>query len=1599
MDAPEQPVQGPVNNPLATLAAHLPADAYNTLEAVLRDLDQRTTALQNTPPPLTANDLRNTLEHAFASANFNITTPTQTVATAALQPRPGNLKVEPPHFHGKESEDVGAWISLTEDYLRGQHIPEADWPLQVPMLFRGEVLRWYVTQKRKLGRPFRWLELRSALEKKYDSPLRIETLRNELHGLQYKGNLVRYSTLFREIESQIPESDMTFGDRLANFLMHLPPDHARDIRRDKPTTVEEMYFSARELSRLTNLHKGLGHGGATSTNGQSRSKGKQRTTYSLYPTPSFPTAPAPITSSTNDPQPMDLDLMASTSGRGSGAGAGAGTGTSSGSSNSSRVRCYNCNRLGHLSKQCRLPRKPRPQELHLMATIRSEDEEDTEDEEEVHGDEELGKGEDSEEGLSSSSTLHVFSLDGGYATGQELPVFYVNVLSQSKKSHAPSRRTSAIIDTGAACCYVKPAVIDELGIKLFPITPRLIYGAGTTSTSNLAKFKIQIHGITRPITAYVLDNNNLRFDLIIGLDWLKKHNAQPDWKTSSWLITDVISSETIHLKPTRQSPLISPSSTSSTLDLGSEATYSRHGTPDHPWPWPRGRRHEHRRHSAAFSMFPAPLALFAFDAADPEPVHAKPRPLTSIKGRVKEAKNNLGERLHKLVKEKFPKLFRSKVCFADIPPGRIAHVIDTRDAQPVRARGRPHSPPEHEEVRQFVEDGLRDGLIEPSESPWSAPIIFAKKKDGSNRICVDYRKLNAVTVKNAYPLPRIDDTYQHLHGAQYFTTLDLKSGYWQIPIEESSREKTAFETRYGQYQFRVMEFGLCNAPATFQRFMNNVLRPYLDQCAMVYLDDIVIFSRSEQQHVQDVLRVLRTLDSHGLVLNEKKCKFAQHEIAYLGHIVSADGVRPDPAKIAAITEWPTPDNVTHVRGFLNLAGYYRRFIKGFARIAGPLYELLKGNPRKGAPVQWSVACDHAFNTLKAKLTSAPVLSYPRPWHLFVIDTDASGDAIGGILHQAAEDFKEGKGAEARFRFKESQLHPIAYESRRMSPTEQRYSAQEREMLAIDYCLQKWRGYVEGSPIVVRTDHESLKYFLTQKHLGRRLARFADNIAHFDVKIIYRPGRNQLAADALSRRPGHHDVPDTETLGPLFAHPMDSGMDPDQPDDIAIDPPADDRALEDEPIFRTLERWRQELLMNPKASPSRHGFFSQGGLLWRRYDWPGYGELVVRVPTTSADARAVILEVHREIGHLGAQPVVHALRTRVWMPNITKRIRELLSRCDNCQFTRREAPRPQPLHPLPRVEAFDVWSFDWIGPLPKSKDGNQYILTSIDHGTDLSYATAHPQRSHEHVARLLRRIITTHGKPKAVLTDNGEEFLSYAFQNYLRRLGIEHLRTSPYHPQTNGRLEKFNDSLVQVLARFVAPDRQDEWDCYLPDALLAHRAHVNRSTGTSPAYLAFGRHLRLPSEATYDALRRAPTDEEIERMQHARLERVQDLERFRAEANAKALKRLEQEALRREDTYRDRGIGIGDLVLRRTKDESKLHPRWDGPFIVHDLTDRNTYQLRTRGGYILRTLYNAERLKPYHSSEPEPRLWYSSAELQRRDAKARFERDLQNRRAG
>jgi hypothetical protein len=402
------------------------------------------------------------------------------------------------------------------------------------------------------------------------------------------------------------------------------------------------------------------------------------------------------------------------------------------------------------------------------------------------------------------------------------------------------------------------------------------------------------------------------------------------------------------------------------------------------------------------------------------------------------------------------------------------------------------SMPELVQLKLQLKEMMDKGYIRPSVSPWGAPVLFVKKKDGTLRLCIDYIQLNKVTIKNKYPLPRIDDLFDQLGGASVFSKIDLRSGYHQVRIKGEDIHKTAFRTRYGHYEFVVVPFGLTNAPATFMCLMNNVLSKFLDKFVLVFIDDILIYSKNREEHEEHLRLVLQVLREHQLYAKFSKCDFFQKQIHYLGHVLSKEGVAVDPDKIRSIMEWPTPKDVSDIRSFMGLAGYYRRFIKDFSKIGCPITALQK----KGKKFLWTQQCEERFQTLKHLLTHAPVLKIADPEADFLVCTDACKEGLGGVLMQ------EGK--------------VICYESRKLNEHEVNYVTHDLELAAIVHALKMWRHYLLGRKFILMTNHSGLRYLFDQPKLNTRQARWMALLSEFDFEIKHIKGKENKVVNALSR---------------------------------------------------------------------------------------------------------------------------------------------------------------------------------------------------------------------------------------------------------------------------------------------------------------------------------------------------------------------------------------------------------------------------------------------------------------------------------------------------
>ena len=564
------------------------------------------------------------------------------------------------------------------------------------------------------------------------------------------------------------------------------------------------------------------------------------------------------------------------------------------------------------------------------------------------------------------------------------------------------------------------------------------------------------------------------------------------------------------------------------------------------------------------------------------------------------------------------------------------------------------APLELRELRKQLDELRELGFIRPSSSPWGAPVLFVKKKDGSLRLCVDYRELNKVTIKNRYPLPRIDDLFDQLREAQFFSKIDLRSGYHQVRVREEDIPKTAFRTRYGHFEFQVMSFGLTNAPAVFMQLMNEVFRPYLDQFVVVFIDDILIYSRTREEHARHLEITLQTLRTHQLYAKLEKCEFWQEEVKFLGHVVTRQGVAVDPVKIDAVRQWSQPTNASEIRSFLGLAGYYRRFIEGFSRIAAPLTRLT----RKGAEFVWSDACERAFAELKDRLTSTPVLTLPSGSEGFVVFTDASRIGLGAVLMQHGR--------------------VVAYASRQLKVHEQNYPTHDLELAAVVFALKVWRHYLYGVRFELFSDHKSLKYLFSQSELNMRQRRWMELLKDYDFDLQYHPGKANVVADALSRQPrglvAHMMVREWRMLEEVAEYDFELSLQSSiaQLSSLSIQPSLVSRVIEAQQTDQTLKDYWEEAASEGQTDWQ---IGSDGGLRFR-------GRLCV--PDIPQLRRDLMDEAHRSrfTIHPGSTKMYRDMRRQYFWAGMKRQIASFVAECDTCQRVKADHRKPLgPLQPL------------------------------------------------------------------------------------------------------------------------------------------------------------------------------------------------------------------------------------------------------------------------------------------------------------------------------
>lgn len=871
----------------------------------------------------------------------------------------------------------------------------------------------------------------------------------------------------------------------------------------------------------------------------------------------------------------------------------------------------------------------------------------------------------------------------------------------------------------------------------------------------------------------------------------------------------------------------------------------------------------------------------------------------------------------------------------ELPPHRpydhkLEFMDDSDRSKMPRSRIYPMSGHKLEQVKKYLDEHLKKGFIVPSKAPFASPVLFAEKPDGGLRFCVDYRRLNQITKRNRYPIPLIDEVLARVQGCKYLTKLDIIAAFNKLRMHPDSEDFTTFVTSLGAYKYRVLPFGLTNGPATYQHYMNDILFDYLNDFCQAYLDDILIYSKSKKEHVRHVRLVLQKLREAGLQVDILKCEFHVQETKFLGLLVSIDGLRIDPTKIQAVIDWKTPTNLKESQAFVGFCNFYRRFIRNFSKIVKALVRLTQ----KGVIFEWSSACQEAFQRLKKAITEAPVLRHFDRSKEAILETDSSDYINGGVLSQYDED---------------GLLHPVAFYSKNLTPAECNYQIYDKELLAIIKCLEHWRPELECTeiPVKIFTDHKGLMYFAEGQDLSRRQARYLDMLSEFNIKIIYRPGPQNVKADALTRMPG--------------SKPTD---------------PSDERLRQQHQVILTPERLELDgVSVNAIDDPLYHkvtiankddedcsdirdaiaeGKQKHNGINLTKcsvIDDVLYHKERLCVPEDLYTA--VIQEVHDQpaCGHPGIARTCELVRREYYWRGMNATIAQYIRNCYTCQ--RAKAPRDrehgllQPL-PIPQKRWQDI-SMDFITGLPLS-DMFDAICVFVDRLTKERHyvpctAGEEGTSSETTADMLVKEVFRLHGLPASIISDRGPQFIADLWKAFCKRLGIEAKLSTAFHPETDGQTERSNQDLERHL-RTYCNYMQDDWAKWISMAEFADNDAVSSATKVTPFFANKGFNPRMsfsPDTTDYDTTRKRLAAAKAEDIT-GHMERV--LEYIRENMGRSQQAMADQVNRHRLDVTFKKGdmVFLSSKNITSTRPSKKLDNKRYGPFQIKE-TVGTSYRLK------------------------------------------------------
>lgn len=839
----------------------------------------------------------------------------------------------------------------------------------------------------------------------------------------------------------------------------------------------------------------------------------------------------------------------------------------------------------------------------------------------------------------------------------------------------------------------------------------------------------------------------------------------------------------------------------------------------------------------------------------------------------------------------------------------IIHTINTGDAAPIKSRQYPLSPYMQSKLHAEIKDMLKAGVIEPSVSEWSSPLLLIKKKNGEVRTCFDGRKLNSVTIKDSYPLPRTDAILNRLRKAKYLTTIDLRKAFWQIPLHPSSRPKTAFcVPGLGLFQFCVLPFGLTDSPRVLQKNMEKILGEIIHSGrGYVYLDDTVVASETFEEHIATLIEIYEKFRDAGFKVNIEKCNFCRKSITFLGFIVDEQGLHTDPDKVDAVLRFKSPKTTTEVKRLIGLVSYYRIFLPNLSTVSSPITALIK-NKKKGQSIQWTTEAELAFDEIKRLITTAPILTSPDFEKKFYVQCDASNLAVGSVL------FQEQGGLE----------HPVAYASRALTVAEQKYSATERELIAVIFAINKFRGYIEGTEFVVITDCAALTWLHRLSNPSGRLSRWAMNLSQFTFEVKHRPGKLNIVPDMLSRDVGALSL---DTLIP--------------------------------------DEWYKDMIVKVNLDPEGYpNFRVEGERLYKYVESKlpvksNVPEWKLVVPTENRPEVLQLCHDDPTSAHFGISKTIARITELYYWPKLGRDVKKYVSNCLICgQQKSSNLARPGLMGSYKKISfPFQLISLDLLGPLPRSKNGNQHLLVVTDWFT--KYVIVHPMRNataKEVVKFVENHVFLVFGASKILIVDNGVQFVSALFKDLTEKYGVQKIWfNAKYHPQVNPT-ERVNRVLVAAISSYIKQEhtRWDENVFRIARAINSSKHEVSQFT---PSYLVFGRYVPLTGSFYGKALE----DDEVLEIQD-RLLRDEDHEAL-PELYNKVRKNLKQSYDNSKKRYdlrkRPKEYKINEKVWKRSEvlsDKSKqfaakLAPKYELCTVVKKIGNL-VYELKNMEGRSL-----------------------------------------------